>query len=462
MFDVIIVKVDRDHVTRYANEVSDTCSMTVPNLQIARRSIADTTTEKHTLKCKKLLFLLGNENVGMTSAVENWVTAVFPGVKDVSEKVLIVQESSSETEGQFDASDLTKCPGLRQVTVKTLKDVFQWWPKTIDFLFKKTKQRVRVYLTTDIEIKKSEGESESIDVEQGQLKDDIRKLLQFNRAELVDNDGKAISCNTVIVVFGKEISVSNTMYSSLRRSKINGVKVFFFFPLDVPTFDRKLKRISNYRFTVSQQMEGILFLMREIGMEQLELPPLRRPLIPTGPLSIQCKYDGTAGKAVLNAKWAPYPYGLGETISLQIRVQKKLWHEIHGDLPATKSDITVQLQGRPPIEAFDYRIMCEDKDGNLSNYIKARSINFTSTNPWQMKYSVLYGCASYKIDKIPAHVKCHFCDTEVDTVPNGNVRNRGKCWCLILGCFGCCCASKDVVHTCPNCQQEIRRYNGSQ
>ncbi|KAL4239534.1 cell death-inducing p53 target 1 [Mactra antiquata] len=66
------------------------------------------------------------------------------------------------------------------------------------------------------------------------------------------------------------------------------------------------------------------------------------------------------------------------------------------------------------------------------------------------------------------HTRCQYCHADIITATSYETGNFAWLICLILCCFGldagCClipfCVDtcKDVVHTCPNCQQVLHRW----
>ncbi|KAH3866887.1 hypothetical protein DPMN_030010 [Dreissena polymorpha] len=69
----------------------------------------------------------------------------------------------------------------------------------------------------------------------------------------------------------------------------------------------------------------------------------------------------------------------------------------------------------------------------------------------------------------PVRIKCQFCQADIVTSTNYEIGILTVVACIVLACVGCdlgCClipfcmgACKNVVHQCPNCNQEVGRYN---
>lgn len=369
-YDMLIIRCDDLNVAKYSQKVETLCCCVQPKKRLVIKSLKEKKLDKSLATTNKILFLLSSTSGDLHKDVERWFSAYPEFCRTSTFSCLVVHEVLSSQPFTYQFTDeVGELSSWKVVNVKSLADVFQWFPDVIQFLYD---------VITDADRKMTPGKRTSNSVtpsprevlpprdEQHLLKVNIDNLLARFHDRITARKFRADTEQIIAVAFGNDVTIPFYAYDRYRRAKINGGKVLFFFTTEVE-FTPSIKDLSTHTFYPGQHMEGILLLICALfSMDYADHQ--RSPVLDTPKGSLMVDEEGIF--------WDRMEQLGNRSLSLQRREPESgQWTEIQSRLPLFKSSYKFR---RSSVDATtEYRIVQEDESGQLSE-----PLYFTET-PWQ-------------------------------------------------------------------------------
>ena len=358
--DVLVIHSEDVQAVKFSKRMVDLCGCVDPRKKLVVKPISEKKLDKSLLVADKILFLLSGSSGDFHRDMGRWMT-VFPEYsRQSSFSVLVVHEMSSSSEAfsyKFcdEAGELSV---WRIVNVKMLKDVFQWWPEVIHFVYdlkEDIEHQSKPHKSAASQVSPSPKEVKPLLDEQHQLKQDLDRLTERYHKQATQRRFRALTQPVISVAFGRDITIPFYAHACYRKAKINYGKVLFFFTTEIE-FHQFITDLSTHTFYPGQYMEGILVLICVLtNMEFTDRQPSKPLDKPKGPLFITDR----------GLFWGRMQAMGNCSLSLQRREPESgEWTEIDPRVPLFQFQYTLR---RSTMDATkEFRLVKTDESGQLS------------------------------------------------------------------------------------------------